>query len=506
MSQVTPSPSSFKQGHAQQGQQLLPFVYAKLLRLAVRHVTKEAPKETQKELKLLLVIALGLFTGGSTAQSQTNAAPQNWVVRESALGQTQPETERIAVVFSQDARHVAIARTKENVVTIEKGGKDLVISGEFQHMILSPNGSRLAFSVKTAAGDKLVLDGRESVMYRQVLTNSFAFSADSRRFGYLAYQGSNLVAVLEAPSQASASRARAGSDARLPDLGETGDPPLLQISADGQHVAHVAITNSQFCVVHDGRYGRLFRNGVGAITLSPDGKRLAYIGVEGKTQMLVLDGKVVAESTGSDSGGDLANAIAFSPDNQRFAYSHRRGGRWILWVDGHEGEAFDAFGKASIRFSPNSRRIAFAAVNQGKWLVVADGQRSVAAFDLVGTKYSPVFSPDSRHVAYSAKLDGEWFLVVDDEEQPTRYASIKSMAFSSDSRHLAYHARRQDGWHLIVDSKPVGNAYVAVSSLVFDTAANLHFIGERHLETNKHEFVLVEAELTGGEGIHEASH
>ena len=73
-----------------------------------------------KEMNLLIVIALGLFTRGSTAQAQTDPAPQNWVVRESALGQTQPETERIAVVFSQDARHVAIARTKENVVTIQK--------------------------------------------------------------------------------------------------------------------------------------------------------------------------------------------------------------------------------------------------------------------------------------------------------------------------------------------------------------------------------------------------
>ena len=80
------------------------------------------------------------------------------------------------------------------------------------------------------------------------------------------------------------------------------------------------------------------------------------------------------------------------------------------------------------------------------------------------------------------------------------------MAFSSDSRHLAYHARRQDGWHLIVDSKPVGNAYYAVSSLVFDGATSLNFIGERHLETNKHEFVLVEVELAGRERDRAASH
>ncbi len=233
------------------------------------------------EMNLLLVIALGLFTSGSAARAQTNPAPQNWVVRESAFGQTQPQTERIAVAFSQDARHVAIARTKEHVVTIQKDGKNLLSSGELQHMVLSPNGSRLAFSVKTGAGDKLVLDGRESVGYRRVLTNSFTFSADSRRFGY----------------------------------------------------------------------------------------------------------------SSSDGGNDVANAMAFSPDNQRFAYSHQRGGRWSLWVDGQEGEALDAFGKA----------------------------------------------------------------------------------------------------------------YYAVSSLVFDTAANLHFIGERHLETNKHEFVLVEAGLAGREGDRAAS-
>ena len=149
-------------------------------------------------------------------------------------------------------------------------------------------------------------------------------------------------------------------------------------------------------MVHDGRYGKLFRNGVAAITLSPDGKRLAYIGVEEKTQMLVLDGNVVAESTGSDSGNDMANAMAFSPDNQRFAYSHPRGGRWTLWMDGQEGEAFDTFGKASIRFSPNSGRVAFAAVNQGKWLVVADGQKSAVAFDSVGTRVLARFQPGFR--------------------------------------------------------------------------------------------------------------
>ena len=79
----------------------------------------------------------------------------------------------------------------------------------------------------------------------------------------------------------------------------------------------------------------------------------------------------------------------------------RRGGKWLVVVDGVEGKEYDGIGKGTLVFSPDSKRVAYEAQRGGKWLVVVDGVEGKEYDGIVeGTL---VFSPDSKRVAYVSK-------------------------------------------------------------------------------------------------------
>jgi WD40 repeat protein len=440
-----------------------------------------------RALALLGLLPLATFVCASPPAAEARPV---WNLKETVLSTDLPEAEGRTLIYSRDARHAACARTVEGRTTLQIDGTSVPITGTLKGLALSPNGRRLAFSVATRGEERLVLDGRRSEAFTRILTNSFAFSPNSRRFGCLAFRDGNLIAVLEAtnspPDVASGVPASPMASDQLPD---GPNPPLVQFSADAQHVAHLGLTNAQFHVVHDGRAGPAFSTGIGGLTLSADGRRLAYVGVEGSEQMLVLDGKVIARSFHHEA----FNSSVFSPDSRRFAYSVRGERGWTLCLDGQESEPYEAFGSASARFSPDGKRVAFAAVSRSRWSVVVDGRESAESYASVATRYTPLFSPDSKRLAYCASRDGQWFLVVDGEKSPVQWPRIGSVAFSPDSRWLAYMARPREGWVLVVEGKPSSEAYYTVSHIVFDSPTRLHFIAERHAAMNEHHLLRVEA-------------
>lgn len=145
-----------------------------------------------------------------------------------------------------------------------------------------------------------------------------------------------------------------------------------------------------------------------------------------------------------------------SPDGSRIAWNAKRGGKWLMVVNGLEGPEFDEIGLPV--FSPDGKSLAYTAKRKNKWFVLNEGQEG-PEFDMID---DPVFSLDSKHLVYIARK-WKWIsssmivakprLVVDGKEGPEFY-SILPPTFSPDGNHLAYVAERDNNmWVLIVDEQ-----------------------------------------------------
>jgi WD40-like Beta Propeller Repeat len=128
-----------------------------------------------------------------------------------------------------------------------------------------------------------------------------------------------------------------------------------------------------------GEYDDIFH-----LTVSPDGKRVAYVGYRISGSWVVVDGKPVSEYAGG------VTDLIFSPDSRHLAYASSDGSRWSVVVDGRAGPQYSYFNEGSLTFSPDGQHIAYGAWNGSKQLVVLDGKPG-AEYDVVDKL---IFSPD----------------------------------------------------------------------------------------------------------------
>jgi len=102
-----------------------------------------------------------------------------------------------------------------------------------------------------------------------------------------------------------------------------------------------------------------------SLKVSPDSKRVAYVGRKGDKLFVVVNGE---EGKGYDDIG--FGSLIFSPDSKRVAYEAREGNKWFVVVDGEEGKRYDGIGVDTLIFSPDSKRVAYMAREgkNGLWL------------------------------------------------------------------------------------------------------------------------------------------
>ncbi|HLA36860.1 MAG TPA: hypothetical protein VJZ02_00155, partial [Candidatus Brocadiales bacterium] len=87
------------------------------------------------------------------------------------------------------------------------------------------------------------------------------------------------------------------------------------------------------------------------LTVSPDGKRVAYWAQVGNKRFVVVDGK--EEKQYDDI---VAGTLIFSPDSKRVAYGAIVGNKWFAVVDGKEEKQYDGIGRGTPIFSPDGKR------------------------------------------------------------------------------------------------------------------------------------------------------
>ncbi|MDQ3133219.1 MAG: hypothetical protein M3Q76_00230, partial [Acidobacteriota bacterium] len=248
----------------------------------------------------------------------------------------------------------------------------------------SPDGLHVAYSVKTAEGEFVVVDGVAGKTYTGI--------------------------------------------PRYP-LTEAGIKSQIVFSLDGRRVAYVAQRGAKFLVVVDAKEGPEFDNiRVGAPSFSPDGRRVAYTAERGDSEFAIVDG---VESKLFDS---IYAPPQFSPDSKRVAYVGERARKMFMVIDGVESP-----GKEYVSgpdFSPDGGRVAYKVSQNDKWQVITDGKES-RAYDGLGNNL--VFSADGRSLLYRASLGGDQFVVVNNVEghkHPT--IEENSYTLSPDGKRAAY--------------------------------------------------------------------
>ncbi|HZK81336.1 MAG TPA: hypothetical protein VFC46_09725, partial [Humisphaera sp.] len=188
------------------------------------------------------------------------------------------------------------------------------------------------------------------------------------------------------------------------------------------------------------------------IAVSSDENHVFFLGINGKKQFIVFDGKpgpafewIIPESVNTGPGGThLGYLVQTSTETQPV-------------IDGQPGKGFYTVNHNQIFWSPDAKRTAMGVQLQGGGAeMVIDGTPG-AKFDAVE---APFFSPDSKRVAYVARRAKQQFVVLDGIEQKA-YDAVGRITFSPNSKHVSYEAAANGKYLLVMDAQE-GKAYDSV--------------------------------------------
>ena len=181
--------------------------------------------------------------------------------------------------------------------------------------------------------------------------------------------------------------------------------------------------------------------------LSEDGDHLAVVTAMGSRQVVLLDGvegPVFDEIPTMVLG--VPSAVQWSPTGGRSAYVGRRGGEFIVVIDGKEagtlmtvetqrGVGYAQSAGWKFWFSRDGARLAYAAVpGPGAWVMVVDGVKS-APYRLIDFRQVAVQGKRLVYVAQTA--DQQWHAVVDGKQGPG-YNGISALQLTPDGAHYAH--------------------------------------------------------------------
>jgi len=191
---------------------------------------------------------------------------------------------------------------------------------------------------------------------------------------------------------------------------------------------------SLICVADDTK-GETFRK---SITVSPDGRKVAYIGHE-----ILLNNNVfvrVNRERHKSVYGIDPRFIVFSPDSQHIAYfvTKKVEGEEkinIILDNNNIGEDYNGLMKPPF-FSPDSKQLAYAARNKDGAFVILNGIKKYPFYDGILGK-TLQFTPNSQHLIYGAGIEKEnkYFLAIDGVPQKA-YPGLGDVVVAN--KHIAY--------------------------------------------------------------------
>src|SRR5215471_20018353 len=218
---------------------------------------------------------------------------------------------------------------------------------------------------------------------------------------------------------------------------------------------------------YDGYGARAFtRDGSIALfpSLSPDGKRLAYVSYrDGHPNVIIRgeDGLII----GSTRFKGTTTSPAIGPDGRIALASSKDGGSMEIYIangDGSNAKRLTSTRNAvniSPRWNPKTgREIAFISDRGGSpriYLIGADGSNERQLLSQGGHMDSPAWSPDGRYLAFTwdGDRDGAYNIYIADVASTqilklTREGRNENPTWSPDSRHIAFQSNRSGRWEI----------------------------------------------------------
>lgn len=195
------------------------------------------------------------------------------------------------------------------------------------------------------------------------------------------------------------------------------------------------------------------------VLFATNGSRDIYKIKKGGQWVVVIDGK-------ESEAYDAVSSPAFSLDGTQFAYSATLNGQTFLVINGIAQETqYNSI--TEIVFSPNGEQIAYVANKNEKYVVVLN-EREGKEYQEIGeleTKTGSayiIFSSDSQSFAYKVIEDQQQFMVINSQEGK-RYDNISNFTFSDDGSQYAYEAEDDGREIIVVDNKEVSSTPVGSS-------------------------------------------
>ena len=367
----------------------------------------------------------------------------------------------VSVVVVQAQRAPEPAQTTAQALVERRvknlGPLPLPPAAEIYFIIISPNGERLAYTLRdrsrrgkpgprgyqpSLSQSCVVCDGKPGPFYDSV--ESPGFSPDSKRLAYRAFEAD--------PGGPESSKSCVVCDGKELDRKYAYGPGPV-FSPDSKHLAYQGSLeakdeagNRPSVLLIDGREVFTGR-GTKTPLFSPDSQHWATMTTTQPTvrALIVCDGEI-----GPSYNGVWGERPVFSPDSKQLAYGAVHKGRhfvvvaalhqdkWVVVRDWKDGPTHDGALECPV-FSPDGQHLAYVGMDGGKASVWLDGKKLEASYDLIS---GPFFSSDSKRLAYKAVRGTEVLVVCDGKEGP-RYDRIDGpCVFSPDSKHLAYFAWR----------------------------------------------------------------
>ncbi|HKA22124.1 MAG TPA: protein kinase [Blastocatellia bacterium] len=197
------------------------------------------------------------------------------------------------------------------------------------------------------------------------------------------------------------------------------------------------------------------------ISLSRDGKRLAFVNVNLKRNLYRIDidqrrEKAVGQSKALTLGSRQGMDLDISPDGQRLAYTTVTDNQEDIVLINSDGSGEpqrltdDEYRDRGPRWSPDGKRIAFYSTRSGNfeiWLINADGTGLRRLTESGNDKaFTPLWSPDGKRLNFTNIRGEAWMIEVDKpwrEQSPQKLNPEREpalqfwpAAWSSDGRRL----------------------------------------------------------------------
>jgi hypothetical protein len=273
--------------------------------------------------------------------------------------------------------------------------------------------------------------------------------------------------------------------------------------------------NSSSTIVINGSKGQTYDE-IEQLTVSPDGKRVAFVAKKAGKMFVVVDGT-------EGKKYDFIKNLKFSPDSQHTAYCVGEGiythvdnpngvggaedmaQKMFVVIDNNEGKKYDgSFAQANDLqtydplFSKDGKKVTYSAIENGKNIIVADGQELSGFSDqkypqFIGNSYDLVYlvsennkyflvvggskkqthdyisdlntplyvGKDTSQIAYEAKDNKVSSVIVNDVSYPISSGGLKDFSFSNLGKYFAYYTEYSNG--------PTSSEEIFVNGKSFDT-------------------------------------